>query len=163
VLGDKWAAAVVPFTLICFILPLKALWPILSPAVAAVGRPHVNLATIAVMASSMIAAMLIGVRYGVIGVCYAWLTVYPIVFALTTSRRLEAVGVKVSQYFSELVFPFFASLAMFVLIVLGHRVFGTARPMYDLAGTVVFGVVFYVSLVLIFERQRYAELRSMLR
>lgn len=162
-LGDQWKGAVLPFQLLCLTLPLKALWPILSPAVAAVGRPGVNLATIAVMATSMTLAILIGVQGGLVGVCVAWLTVYPIVFVVTTDRRLRALGVGTRQYFAELLFPFLASTLMLGTIYLISRVVVAPKPLYSLAAIVAYGVTLYAGLVCILKRQDYAELRSLLR
>jgi teichuronic acid exporter len=163
ILGDQWKAAVVPFQLLCLTLPLKALWPILSPAVAAAGRPDVNLATIAVMAISMSLAILFGVRGGLIGVCIAWLTVYPVVFLIMTAYRLRAIGVEMRQYLAELRFPFFASTLMLVTVYLLSRVITTTKPFYSAAGIVVYGILFYSTLVLTLKRADYAELRSLLR
>jgi teichuronic acid exporter len=162
-LGERWRVAVIPFQLLCLVLPLKALWPLLSPAVSAVGRPGVNFSTMGVMAASMIIAMLVGVREGLIGVCVTWLAIYPIVFAITTSRRLRAVGVRVGDYFAELRFPFVASSIMLASIYLLGRVVRVTNPFYSLIGIVVIGVVVYGSLVLIFKRRDYTELRSLLR
>jgi O-antigen/teichoic acid export membrane protein len=163
VLGDQWKAAVLPFQLLCFSLPLKALWPILSPAVAAIGRPEVNLATIVVMAASMIVALLFGVRAGMVGVCVAWLTVYPVVFVITTHHRLRALGIKTRQYFAELLFPACASGLMLGTLYLLSLLVLPPAPLYSLLGIVGYGVAFYAGLVWMFKRKDYAELRSLLR
>ncbi len=163
ILGDHWKPAVLPFQLLCLTLPLKALWPILSPAVAAIGRPNVNLATIAVMATSMTLAILIGVRDGLIGVCVAWVTVYPLVFVMTTAHRLRALGVSVRHYFAELRFPFFASALMLGTIYLLSLVRVAPRPLYSLLGIVACGAIVYGGLVLLFKRQDYADLRNLLQ
>jgi teichuronic acid exporter len=163
ILGTQWTAVVVPFQLLCLVLPLKALWPILSPAVAAIGRPGVNLVTMAVTAATMTLAVLIGVRGGLIGVCIAWLTVYPIVFLIATIPRLRAIGIGSGQYLTELRFPFFASALMLGTLYLLNRVVVVPHPLYELVGIVMYGVVFYSSLVLILKREAYAELWSLLR
>jgi teichuronic acid exporter len=162
-LGDQWTAAVLPFQLLCLTLPLKALWPILSPAIAAIGRPGINLATMAVMATSMTLAILVGVRGGLVGVCVAWLTVYPIVFVIATDRRLRALGVETRQYFAELLFPFVSSALMLGTLYLLSLVVVAQTPLYSLAGIVAYGAAFYGGLVWVLKRQDYAELRSLLR
>jgi teichuronic acid exporter len=163
VLGEQWTDAVLPFQLLCLTLPLKALWPILSPAVAAVGRQGINVATIAVMAASMTLALLVGVRSGLAGVCVAWLTIYPLVFVFTTAFRLRALGVGVREYFAELRFPFFASALMLGTIYLLSLVVARPRPIFALVSIVAYGATLYAGLVLALKRQDYAELRSLVR
>jgi len=163
ILGDQWKAAVLPFQLLCLTLPLKALWPILSPAVAAIGRPGVNLATLAIMAASMIIGILFGVRGGLVGVCVAWLTVYPVVFVITTDHRLRALGIKTREYFAELLFPAVASGLMLGTLYLLSLVVAVPTPLYALIGIVAYGAAFYTALVWVFKRKDYAEFRGLLR
>ena len=46
-LGPKWTAIILPFQLICLVLPLKAISPVLPPAVFAIGRPRINMENMA--------------------------------------------------------------------------------------------------------------------
>ena len=162
-LGSKWEAIVVPFQLLCLILPLKGLTPALSPAVFAIGRPGVNLINMIIASSAMALALLAGVLYGVMGVCVAWVAAYPVVFGVTTIRSLRVLDLPIARYLAEVRFPFFASTLMLVLVWLVGRVFVTSQPLYSLILQIVAGLVCYLGLVLIFQREQYAEIRNFLR
>jgi O-antigen/teichoic acid export membrane protein len=162
ILGPQWELLVVPFQLLCLILPMKALSPILSPAIFAIGRPAVYLVNMVFTSTVMASAFLVGVQAGVIGVCVAWLVAYPVVFVITTIRSLRVLGLPAGRYLSEIRFPFFASALMLVLVGLLGKVIVTPQPLYSLILQIVFGVVCYLSLVQIFKKEQYAEMLSLL-
>jgi len=163
ILGPQWELLVAPFQLLCLILPLKALGPILSPAIFAIGRPAVNLVNMVFTSTVMASAFLVGVQAGVIGVCVAWLVAYPVVFGVTTIRSLRVLGLPTRRYLSEIRFPFFASALMLVSVGLLGKVIVTPQPLYSLILLIVFGLVCYLSLVQIFKKEQYAEIRSLLQ
>jgi O-antigen/teichoic acid export membrane protein len=160
ILGPKWEAIIVPFQLLCLIMPLKALSPILPPAVFAVGKPGVNLVNMIMTAIAMTGAFLIGVGWGVLGVCVTWLAAYPVVFLVTSWRSLRALGLSLSEFVSEMSFPLVASACM-----LGALEIVKAAPMMpEHAGSVVIlipvGAAVYGGLVLAFKKQEYDKLKQ---
>lgn len=163
ILGPKWEAIVGPFQLLCLILPLKGLTPVLSPAVFAIGRPGVNLINMIIASTAMALALLVGVLSGVVGVCIAWVVAYPVVFGVTTIRSLRMLDLPIVRYLAEIRFSFFASTLMMALVWLVGRVVVTSLPIYSLTLQIVVGLVFYLGLVLIFQREQYAEIRTFLR
>ena len=162
-LGERWRAIVIPFQLICLILPLRSLGPILASALHGLGRPGVSLVNMIILSTSMMAALLAGVQYGLLGVCIVWLAVYPAILLVTTRRTLREIGIPLGRYLSEIRFPFFASALMLLTIQLLQKMIVTGKPVYSLLMAVIFGVAFYSSLVLTLKRQEYAEFRSLLR
>jgi len=163
ILGSKWEAIVGPFQLLCLILPLKALSPVLPPAVFAIGRPAVNLVNMMITSVLMTAAFLVGVRAGIIGVCLAWLVAYPVVFGITTIRCLRVLGLSTGRYLAEMGFPLFAGSLMLASVSLLERTLVTPRPLYSLILLIICGMVSYLGLVQIFKKEQYAEIRNFLR
>lgn len=163
ILGPKWEGVIVPFQMMCLILPLKALSPILSPAVFAIGRPTVNLINMAITAGAMAISFMIGVRAGVTGVCWAWVSVYPVVFFITTTRSLNAVGIPFRTYLAEIRFPFLAGALMLAFIQFLGRVVATPGPLFSLVLFIITGSAFYICLMLIFKREAYCEIKTLLQ
>lgn len=163
ILGPKWESFIVPFQLLCLTLPLRALSPILSPAVFAINRPTVNLINMLIAAVAMGSAFLVGVQYGVIGVCIAWLGAYPVVFGITTIINLQVLGIPVLDYLGEIRFPFFAGAIMLVSLWLFGKMVVTPWPLYSLVLQTLLGAVVYLSLTMIFDREHFAEIRQHLR
>lgn len=163
ILGSKWAGLVVPFQLLCLIMPFKALGPILPPALYATDNGKVNLINMAITSVFMAIAFLIGVRAGLLGICFAWIFAYPIVFLVTSIRSLKVLGIPLKHFLTEIAFPFFASILMLILIVLLRKTIAAVQPLSSLIISIVFGVVFYLGLVVVFKKDEYLELKKLLQ
>lgn len=163
ILGSKWSSIIVPFQLLCLTLPLKALSAIFSPALFAVGKPSVNLINMAITSIVMAIAFLIGVKGELLGVCIAWIFAYSIVFIITTVNYLKVLGIPLKQYGSELIFPFVVSILMLISILLFREIIIGFQPLSTLTILVLVGSVFYLSLALIFKKDKYLELKRLLQ
>lgn len=162
ILGEKWEAIVVPFQMLCLIMPFKALSPLLPPAVFAIGKPKVNLVNMVITAFVMGVAFLVGVQGGIIGVCIAWIIAYPIVFLITARRSLNALGLSLNDFLSEIKFPFFASLLMLICLELMKAALALSESIGSLMILSLFGAAIYAILILVFKREEYDKLKSFL-
>ena len=162
ILGSKWSSIIVPFQLLCLILPLKALNAIFSPALSAIGKPSVTLRNTIITSILMAIAFLIGVRGGVLGVCIAWIIAYPIVFIATGMRYLKELGIPLRHYLSEIVFPFLAGLLMLVFIAFLRQILVSFQPLYSLMIAILFGAAIYMGMALLFKKDQYLELKRLL-
>ena len=116
-----------------------------------------------IAAVAMGSAFLVGVQYGVIGVCIAWLVAYPVVFGITTIINLQVLGIPVRDYLGEIRFPFFAGAIMLVSLWLFGKMVVIPWPLYSLVLQTLLGAVVYLSLTMIFDREHSAEIRQHLR
>ncbi|HEV2130723.1 MAG TPA: oligosaccharide flippase family protein, partial [Longimicrobiaceae bacterium] len=163
-LGARWSEAVLPLQIVCLILPLKALAALLSPALFGIGRPGVNVVNMAFSAVTMAAAFLVGVRYGVIGLCLAWLFVYPGVFAVTTVRALRALRLPPRELLRVIVFPALVSSGMLGLVFLLDQLLRPHLARLPLLLVLVgAGTSFYCTIVWVWRRQSIEELRLAFR
>jgi teichuronic acid exporter len=162
ILGAKWASAVVPFQLLCVMLPFKALSPILASTVNAIGEVKVNLINTALTVVVMVIAFLIGVRHGIIGVCLAWIIAYPAAFLITCLHNLKALGLTIKQYFSEIVFPLSASFVMASSIFLLKNVVHYSS-LYSLVILISLGVVCYLAMTFMFKKDEFVEMKNLLQ
>ena len=162
-LGQKWNAVIVPFQLICLILPLKALSPVLPPAVFAIGKPRVNVVNMAITLAVMSAAFLVGVRGGITGIALAWVSVYPAVFLITSLRCLRTLELPARSFFAELKFPFLASAAMLGLLMAVKLALWRLSPVSVLALLVGLGFAVYAGLVLIFRPDAFGKFKALVQ
>jgi teichuronic acid exporter len=93
---ERWAAAVLPFQLLCSVGAIMVVTSALHQMLAAVGRPDVTLkynllCAIVFPASFFTAAWL----YGTVGVCLTWLVLTPLLVAglLHLTRGVTGIGV----------------------------------------------------------------------
>ena len=163
ILGQQWEAIVNPFQLLCLSLPLKVLDPILAPAIFAVGKPRVNLINMAITSGSMILAFLIGIRYGIMGICLAWVIAYPAVFFIICIRCLHVLDIPLNQFLSEIKFPLFISTIMLFLIIVARNTIPGINPTTFLVMSVLFGVFFYFSFIFTVKRKECIELKDLIK
>jgi O-antigen/teichoic acid export membrane protein len=162
VLGEKWQSIVVPFQILCLSMPVRALAVIFPPAVFAVGRAAVNLVNMVITFVVMAIAFLVGVRFGVLGVCVAWATAYPLVFLATSWRSLSVLDVKLTELLKETSFPFGASL-LTLLVLMSLRA-GLVLPatIGSMIALTLLGICMFLGLVFAFQRHEYARLKGFL-
>ena len=98
ILGEKWVDTVVPMQLLALVLPLRQLNTINTPALMGIGRPEVNVGNLLIACAIMPVAFVIGARWGLIGVCIAWVVAYPAYFLILLRRSLPLLGVSFSEY-----------------------------------------------------------------
>ncbi len=110
----------------------------------------------------MAVAFLIGVRYGIVGVCLAWILAYPGAFFFTCLHNLRTLGLPIKQYLSEMVFPVGASVVM-VSIVFMFKKMVHYQPLFSLAFLTTFGMVSYVLITLIFKKEDFLEMKKLLQ
>jgi teichuronic acid exporter len=162
ILGPKWGNTVMPFQLLCIMLPLKALSPILASTLNAIGQAKVSLINTAIATIVLVVAFLIGVKNGIMGVCLAWVIVYPVVFLITSQYSLRVLGLPVRQYLAEISFPAAASLVMVGVIFLFKKIL-IYSPLSLLILLTLFGIVCYLGMTLIFKKDEYLEMKRLLQ
>jgi O-antigen/teichoic acid export membrane protein len=162
ILGPKWTSVVVPFQLLCLMLPLKALGPVLASTVNAIGKANVNLVNTALTGALMTAAFLAGVREGITGVCLAWVIAYPVAFLFTCAHNLKVLGFSKKQYAETIAFPVLAAAAM-AMIVLAARRIVPLPPLNSLVVLTAVGMISYAGMTLLFRRNDYREMKKMVQ
>jgi teichuronic acid exporter len=162
VLGDKWQAIIVPFQVLCLIMPLKAITPILPPAVFATGKPMVNLVNMVFTFVVMAVAFLVGVRYGVVGVCLAWVVTYPIVFLVTTKRCVNAIGLRLTEVLGAMWFPFLTSAAILAAVMALKTSLTLSAHLGSLMLLLLAATGVYAGLIVVFRKNEYLRLKHVL-
>jgi O-antigen/teichoic acid export membrane protein len=166
VLGDRWLPAVLPFQLLGGAGMLMIFSHSLPPLLNAVGRPDVNLkytlVCTLVFPACFVAA---GLQYGLVGICLAWLLVYPVLVTglLWCTRALTGVGPLALLRAQLPVLGAVAFMAVAVLLV-QWALTGVEHAGARLAATVAVGAVAYSGWMLVAGRHTVlADLRALWR
>ncbi len=77
VLTDKWTPIIVPLKIMCWVGSLISIETLIAPVVLARGRPDLPLKYNLLSLVVMPAGFLVGVRFGLEGVAWAWLLIHP--------------------------------------------------------------------------------------
>lgn len=122
VLGAKWDLAIFPLQVLPAIMPLRMISNFLPSAVDAVGRPDISVKNLISACLIMPTAFFVGSKWGVEGLCMAWLIGFPLVFLGNLRRALPAIGLTVGDVVRAMAWPALASMMMYGSVVFVSRV-----------------------------------------
>jgi O-antigen/teichoic acid export membrane protein len=120
VLGSKWADTVPLVRILALAMPFLTLQILFAPATNAIGKAGIALRVSMAGAVIMPLAFLIGIRFGTIGMAYAWLTALPVLTVVTAALSLPAIGVRAGALVEALM-PAARASAFMLLLVLGTQ------------------------------------------
>ncbi len=158
VLGPQWTTIVVPFQLLAITLPLRTISVLISPPLFAIGKPEVNLVNKCITLACMFVAFLVGVQYGLIGMCLAWVIAFPIVFAVTTWWALRYLGIPIAQFAAQMLTATVGVLAM--VAVLAVVIWAMPAGLPEVVAPLVLvscGIVIYTAVLWCFDREFYSQ------
>jgi len=157
--GPKWAAAVIPFQILCLALPFRAIGLLFAPALFGTGRPRLAVENNAITLAVVAVALIVGVQWGVVGLCAGWLVGYVPAFFVTTYRALATLEIPVGRAVPAMGIPLVATLAM-GLGVVGARILVAEAlpPAAALASLSLFGAGIYGALMAAFRPQALRSL-----
>jgi O-antigen/teichoic acid export membrane protein len=110
--GPKWADAVIPFQILCLSLPFRALGLLFTPALFGTGQPRVAVENNAITLVTVAVALIVGVQWGVVGLCVGWLAGYVPIFCVTAYRALATLEMPVGRAVAAMGIPLAATLVM---------------------------------------------------
>jgi len=117
-LGEKWKLAIMPLHLLCLTLPLRMLQSILPTALLGLGKPVLNVKNEFTACVMLSIGLFIGLEWGLLGVCLAWVIVYPIYFLIILRWSLPVLGVKYFDYLREIKNGFLSAVLMYLMVYL---------------------------------------------
>lgn len=164
ILGERWASVGYPLFLLSLVMPIRMLTTMLSPALSAAGHARAAMDISVAGMVLMPLAFLIGIRWGLEGLCLAWVFAYPLVFGFGIWKCCNVVSVTAGAMFAAIA----PSAACAVLMLIG--VTAARGPLTSLLppwGTflalVVIGAVLYVGLMALRWRSHLTEVLDSVR
>ena len=163
VLGEKWREAVPVVRLLALAMPFMTMQVLYAPACDARGHPGIGVRNGAAGAVVLGVAFLVGVRWGVTGMGWAWIAAYPLYLAISTWRSLPVIGARVRDLADAVAPSALAALAMAVIVRLLDLTLPPLDPVWRLAALIAVGTVIYTAWLAAFARPTIRELGSLIR
>lgn len=95
--GPRWIEMAPLVSILALAMPFMTLQVMFAPVSNALGRPGTTARVALVGAILMPTAFLIGIRFGTIGLAWAWLCAFPILTAITTRLAGAPMGLRFSH------------------------------------------------------------------
>jgi len=164
-LGERWLLAILPMQLLSIVVPLRTLSISLAPAVTGLGRPDVNVRTLAVACVIMPASFYVGAQWGLKGLSIAWVLGYSLWFVFMLSRVLPVVGLSFGQFFRAIQGPAIVSAAMYGLVYLARQAVSVWQlpEIAILVTLIIVGAIAYAGGMILFCRDTCKEMWSLRR
>jgi O-antigen/teichoic acid export membrane protein len=162
-LGTKWAGIVPLVRILALAMPLMTLQILFAPATNALGRPIIAVRSGAAGAALLPAAFLVGLRFGPIGLAWAWVGGMAALLAATMALSLPAIGARAVEV-AKAVAPGLAASAVMAAAVLALDASLPAMPDHvRLALLVSSGTAAYAALLFALARPAALELLALAR
>lgn len=161
VLSPKWFGVIAPFRIMCWTGLLISIGASQATVVVSKGRPDLNIKFSSLPASIIMpAAFWYGTRFGIVGVCWVWVTVYPLILAMYYIRTRKVVGYEWRELGGALLPAACCSLVMFICVTLTKLVMKAS--VLGLLVFILVGIVSYAGTLWLFFKHTLADVRSIL-
>jgi len=164
VLGPHWHDAIIPLQVLSLMMPVKMIVNFLPAATDALGRPDLGFQNVLLATLVMPLAFVVGARWGINGIAFAWLVAYPPVLLFNTRRMLSIMGLRVGELMKEVLPAVGCATAMYAAVRFAAVVLS---PSIDrriaLVALIATGALTYGALTLLSNREGYRDLTGLLR
>lgn len=162
-LGEKWRETVPLVPILAMAMPLMTLQILFAPATNALGRPALAVRTGTIGAVLMVAAFLVGIRWGTTGLAWAWLAGMGALLMATIFLSLPAIGASRRALGGAVAPGLSAALAMAGLVAGLDSILPPMAEPARLALLVAFGGAAYAGLLFAFARSAVDDMIGMIR
>jgi PST family polysaccharide transporter len=163
--GEKWRASIKLLQLLCVAGLAQSVYNTAAWLYLSRGRPELLLRASIYALLARAAGVLIGIRWGILGIVYGYVVgVYACVLYTTWAPAGRLVGIRVRDLLRNVTGPFVCAAGMAVVVALIDRGLRTAQPSWvRVAIGATAGVAVYVSLVRFVWNTGWDEMRQLLR
>ncbi|SCX95540.1 lipopolysaccharide biosynthesis protein [Desulfoluna spongiiphila] len=161
--GPRWGAVVEPFKLLCLVMPFRMLSVLLPPLLKGIGNPGYSLRNIMITFAVMMVSIYVGAtRGGVLGVCYAWVVMYPACWLVVLILSLPLIQIRVGAYLRAISVPLSGSLLMYGVVSYSGFARGV-HPYLSVALLIGIGALVYGVWLHLFDRTWFSDVFAMLK
>jgi len=144
VLTEKWRPAVPVFQILCGVAMIRCQSVLIPPLLNAAGKGDLNLRFSCVRAFSLPPAFLVGSFFGLSGIAYAWLLVYPFVFFYGLTLVVKIIKFPLVSYVHNILPAMASTIMMTMVIMFLQNMLTPSFLVSRLVGSCVAGAVTYL-------------------
>jgi O-antigen/teichoic acid export membrane protein len=165
ILGDTWTLTAVPLQILSLIIPFRMLDLVIPTALFGTGRADISVGNAVIAAVIMPISFLIGIQWGLVGVCFGWLGGYALYFIISLFRALPRLGVRFTDYLKTIAGPAIVSLVMLAVVHAARTALPNewAMSILALGALVLTGALVFGILVWFFQRETVTFVMRLVR
>ena len=163
-LTDRWEVIVTPIMLLSLTIPLRAIVTMNGPLLNALGLARVNLTNAVIALAILVPGLVIGMQWGLLGLCVAWAAAFPIVFVVLSLRTVRILGMPPTDFIVAVLPAIASGVAMLVVLWLaGSLPLIGSNDIVALLVLVPAGALVYFGIVKLFFPERLTEAFELMR
>jgi PST family polysaccharide transporter len=165
VIGEKWMPMVLPLQILCIAGILKSIATHVGSILFSKGRADIHFKWDVFTAIVIPIAVLIGVRYGIVGVAAAITIMSLSLFLIIQKITNRLIDLSFYDFFKAL-YPAAACSCILIVSVLAFQKLSIFFPLQDitsLVGSMIIGAMFYMLAIWIIDNNSFKEVRVLIK
>ena len=160
-LKEKWQAMVVPLQIMCGMGMVLSVTALVAPAVLAKGQPGLNLRYYLFCLVVLPPGFLVGSYFGLAGVCWAWMLLFPCIALWWFRRARTPIGYGWAELISALTPAVVSTVVMGMAVLVARFATGSISvPLWRLVILIAVGLAGYGLALTVGFRRQVQEIRE---
>jgi O-antigen/teichoic acid export membrane protein len=161
IFGPQWHAAEPILAVLSLAMTFRAILLVIPNFLQGIGNARAGFWCTATGALLFPPAFLIGCHWGALGICYAWLLVYPVMFIMNAVLASRHGGLDFSQLLAIPLKPIAAGIAMLVAVAAARALLPNQSNIFGLGILVPIGAATYAAVMVLVFRPLALEVVSL--
>ncbi|MEC4005487.1 MOP flippase family protein [Flavobacterium sp. SUN052] len=159
--GDKWSKMIPILSILSGLGAIQSIISLNGLIYNSLGKVNIAFKVSILSNIVLIIGFSIGVNYGIIGVSYSYLISSALLFVPIYKMAIKQLSVSLLEVFLVLKSILFATLVMAIALLL-FNIFFELSLLISLIVKVLIGFIFYISVLILFEKELFLNLKSKL-
>ena len=163
VFGEKWGPMIVPLQILCVAGALKSVGTTVGSILLSKGRADIQFKWNILTAIVLFIAILIGIRYGIIGVAMAITIMSCLLFLIIQKIVNNLIDLNFSDYFKALYPAITGSIFVIISVLIYQKLSMYSHlDIFSLMSSIVLGIVVYILVMRIIEPDFFEEIKILI-
>jgi teichuronic acid exporter len=161
-LGPKWEKIILPMRILCLIMPFRAFEMLFHPAMNALGKSKITMLASGLSLSILVCCFLFGLKWGYIGLCWAWVGGYSIIYLIMGNmcvRNLQLGKREIARSFKTPIFSSLGGLIMGLLLLYNKELI--SNSLLKIAAYIVASIILYSISIYFIDKRAFLDLKLM--
>jgi O-antigen/teichoic acid export membrane protein len=163
VLGSNWAGAAIVVQILALIVPLRLVSTLCAETLNATGKGVATLRNVATTAVCVVGGMLVGVQFGVTGLCVGWCSGFTVAFFLLVYRFCKITEIHLSAMAIAMGRPLIACAGMYVPAFYIAEGYLGQSVVLNLLGAVLVGALSYTIFCVLFCKDYWPDIVTVVK
>ncbi len=163
-LTEKWSPIILPLKVLCIASCFRAINAMYTPLLIAKGKPDIAMKNQMIFAILLPVGFYIGSFYGLKGLSYSWLLVFPVAFLIVTIWTLNIINISLTEYVKEMKHIILGTIFMILSVkVFQEYILFDFMLIIRIVGTCLISILSYFTYYVLFHIKILNETKRILK